>query len=133
MARPTTLDDITPGTVIIATIHLDAISLDPVMLKGYTDLLAAATKSGSCTVENRYNTVTFARDKNAEELADQLRAEQSSWDHNRRQYLRWANGEAFDYPYMFSLAKKFAADEDMPTFPWDAEGRMDDHTVDGYL
>lgn len=128
MARPESINDIEPGTVTIATVHLDAISTDPVLLKGYTDMLTAMTKGGA-TVETRYQQVTFERAKTPAELADQLRSEQASWDSSQELYERWARGEEFKYEYMVSSAKRHAQKEGLPMFPWESEGNPDLDTV----
>jgi hypothetical protein len=121
MARPETVADIDPGVVTIATVHLDAISTDPVLLKGYTDMLTAMTKGGA-EVETRYQTVTFSRGKSDAELAEQLRSEQSTWDNSQLIYERWARGEEFDHEYMVATAKRHAQKEGLPMFPWEQEG-----------
>jgi hypothetical protein len=124
MPRPESVDDLEMETVTIATVHLDAISTDPVLLKGYTDMLTAMTKGGA-EVEHRYQQVTFSRTKNPAEALDQLRSAQAAWDNSQELYERWARGEEFQYEYMLSSAKRHAQKEGLPMFPWEIEGRSE--------
>lgn len=124
MSRPTSINDIEPNPVTIAEVHLDAISTDPVFLKGYTDLLTAMTRGGA-EIENRYNRVTITRAQTPAELLAQLKSAQSSWDHDQSVYSRWAAGETLDHEYLVSTAKRHAQREGLPLFPWEAEGKSE--------
>lgn len=124
MPRPETIEDIEPGTVTVAVVHLDSISTDPVLLKGYTDLLTAMVRGGA-TVDTRYQQVTFARAKSPAELADQLKTDQAVWDSKQEYYEKWARGEEFAYEYQLNEAKRHAQVEGLPMFTWEASGQRD--------
>lgn len=115
MARPETFEDIEVNNVLYADIHLDQISTNPALLKGYTALLAAAQSAGS-VIEHRYNTVQFHRLPTQAEVAAQLASAQSSWDHGKKQYDTLAAVGSLESDWNRRTAELWAEKEGLP-FP----------------
>lgn len=116
MARPATFADIAPNNLVIeiASVQIDHFSGDAQRIKAYSDFVGALAKIGA-TMEVSYNTVRIYVPKNQEQLEDQLRLDQNSWDRNKANYeqaLRaefvetwrrhsireWAEAEGFKEP-----------------------------------
>lgn len=116
MSRPENVSDIEIEDVEFATVQVNQISVDPLLLKGYQLMLEQLTKAGA-TVTTGYSGVTFARKATAKEAEDQLKSKQSTWDHLKKLYDQFAAVGELEHSYMESSVKSWAAQEGLPYPP----------------
>lgn len=115
MARPEAFEDIEVSNVLYADIQLDHISMDPVLLKGYASLLAAAQTAGSI-IDSSYSRVQFFRTPTHAELTQQLTNAQTAWDHGKKCYAQLATVGECERPWERGTAERWADKEGLP-FP----------------
>jgi hypothetical protein len=88
MARPVSINEISDEDRYIEIAQIDAklFLKHTALLKAYTAMVEAVEKNGGIVEDPSYGGVRFKMPKTKEELENQLRADQSNWDHNRRRY-----------------------------------------------
>jgi hypothetical protein len=94
MARPENISDIDPAytTIEIATVQMDHFSGNAARVKAYSDFVGALAKLG-ITMDVSYNTVRMKMPKTPEQLRDQLKLDQDTWDRNKAGYEEALRGE----------------------------------------
>lgn len=111
MPRPETTDEVTNRDYQVATFQLSEFATDPEMVKRYAAFIDLVKMRGGTVEGSTHVTASMPRD--AEQLAVQLRSDQSTWDTTQRWYEQAERGETVpDYAW-YSL-KLHAEREGLP-------------------
>lgn len=115
MSRPETIQDIDEKNVDFATVELGLIATDPALMKGYTAFIDAVQKGGA-EARSEYNRVVLSRRPSTEELKDQLRVAQATWDEHKKHYETLRDVGETEYEFQRNQAERWAESEGLP-FP----------------